>query len=87
MTLNELSTVAGLELTCELHPWGWAARFKECEVKDQPDDGVLAGMYGEGPTPEAALDDYAQQLHGKILVHKAMSDQRREFRIPDTLTA
>jgi hypothetical protein len=86
MTLQDLATGAELELSVKMVPWGWLAKFADCEVKNGPYDPILSGVYGRGATAEDALKDYASLLRGKLLVRNAMSGKRWEFRVPGTLT-
>jgi hypothetical protein len=86
MTLQELATGADLKLSVNMVPWGWLAKFADCEVKNGPYDPILSGAYGRGATAEEALEDYAALLRGKVLVRNAMSDKRWEFCVPETLT-
>jgi len=56
------------------------ARFKDCEVAD---DHVLRGVYGNGSTPERAMDAYAKAISGQKLVVGAYTAQRREIYAPE----
>jgi hypothetical protein len=44
--------------------------------------GILTGTYGDGDTPEEAVDDFARNIRGKRLVKNAYKDDRREFCAP-----
>lgn len=57
----------------------WYAHFRSCEVKQ---GNMLSGTYGEGPDPNAAIDDYAKILRGRLLVVNAYSPDRREIQCP-----
>ena len=60
------------------------ACFKHSETKRSTADGCLAGTYGNGATPDAAIKNYAEKLRGKLLVVNAMSDtERREIQCPN----
>lgn len=41
------------------------AKFEDCDLKG---DGVLIGMFGNGPTPEQAIKDYARKISLQTLV-------------------
>jgi hypothetical protein len=56
------------------------ARFKDCEVAD---DHVLRGVFGNGSTPERAMDAYAKEISGQKLVVAAYTPQRREIYAPE----
>lgn len=60
----------------------WIATIKHSETKE----GIgLTGAYGNGKTPEQAIEDYVQRIKGKIIVINATSDIRKEFKVPDSL--
>jgi hypothetical protein len=90
MTLKEFAERHDLVMEVGERPrWGWKddssrwhAAFKGAEVKC---DGVLIGEWGEGPTPEGAIADYASKLPGETLVIDAYTDRRREIRVPDLI--
>jgi hypothetical protein len=47
------------------------------------DGSLLVGTYGDGPTPEAAIADYALEIRGgRRLVYGAWTHDRREFETP-----
>lgn len=52
------------------------ASFISVEVKDGP---ILRGEYGNGATPEEAIQNYADAIRGKLLVQNAYGEGRREF--------
>jgi len=47
------------------------------------DGCVLRSEFGDGPTPELAVANYAALLRGKLLVHKAGYEDRREIQAPN----
>ena len=63
----------------EGHPRRWFAHFERAEQKG---DGVLIGVSGDGPTPEAAIADYGRRISERRLVIDAMRDTRREIEVP-----
>jgi hypothetical protein len=56
----------------------WTASMEYCETKEDAGSGILAGTYGDGVTPAAALNDYTDQIVGKVLVFNAASTERRQ---------
>jgi hypothetical protein len=90
MTLKEFAELHDLVMEVGERPrWSWKddssrwhAAFKRAEVKG---DGVLIGEWGEGPTLEKAIADYASKLPGKTLVIDACTDRRREILVPDLI--
>ena len=61
----------------------WIAHFPSCEVMDGK---ILSSIYGDGSTPIAAMNSYAQQIRGKRIVFNAMvRESRREFDVPEAL--
>ena len=75
-------------LTMEVHerdtpvgaPDRYYAYFKGVEAREG--HCVLAGVYGNGSTPEQAIADYAARLSMHRLVVDAMGDSRREIKAP-----
>lgn len=59
------------------------ARFEDTEVMER---GLLRGIYGEGPNPDAAIQDYASRLAGTRIAVQAYTDKRREFDVPNNLS-
>lgn len=60
----------------------WLAQIEHAELKE---GCTLSGNYGTGKNPEQAIEDYVQQIKGKLLVINAASDRRKEFKVPDSL--
>lgn len=63
-------------------PARYYARFKQCEIGDS---GVLIGEYGDGSTPEEAIDNYADAISLKHIVIGAYTQERREIDAPRLL--
>jgi len=92
MTLEELGIILGLDLQIEAYDSSnsengkikimWRVKFPKVETRDS---GCLRGVSGRGTTRTKALQDYADELKGQVLVHDAFGDNRREFQIPKTL--
>ena len=56
------------------------ACFVRTEVKD---GGLLRGEFGNGSTPEEAIDNYAKEIEIKTIVVNAYSDtERKEIEVP-----
>ena len=61
----------------------FCASFRGCEIKG---DGVLCSGHGNGKTPFEAINNYANEIVGKVLIFNASSKEfRREFKCPNTL--
>lgn len=61
----------------------YAVHFEYCETKDDSSSHALCGTYGDGPTPLAALNDYARRLSGRLLVfHAGSQGLQQEFGCP-----
>lgn len=58
----------------------YIARFKNTEIKR---GACLAGVYGEGDSPENAIKEYAQCIIGERLIINAMANDRREIVAPN----
>ena len=61
----------------------WSASIKRCEISD---DGFLIGRFGNGHNPDDAINDYIKKIRGKVIVINALSENRKEFHVPDTIT-
>lgn len=44
---------------------------------------TLCSMRGDGPTPDAAIRDYARRIQGALLVFGAFTPARREIQCPN----
>jgi hypothetical protein len=90
MTIEEFAEKNELEM--EIHerprpvgdPSRYYAHFRRAEVKD---GGMLVGSYGDGATPELAIENYAPQISLRRLVIDAYSEQRRELEVPRLVRA
>lgn len=60
-------------------PMRFYAHFRSAEIKD---GSMLAGVTGNGATPEDAIADYATKIEFELLVISAYSPSRREIRVP-----
>jgi hypothetical protein len=89
MTIREFAQVIDIPLrihgrevlTCEESGMNYLyVVFDLCDVLDE--DGMLHGSFGNGNTVEEAVQNYAGEISGKILVHKALHADRRKFKVP-----
>lgn len=55
------------------------AHFKNANVKD---GSTIVGVFGNGATPEEAIENYAPEISGKLLVINAGSPERKEVQVP-----
>lgn len=60
-------------------PGRFYAHFKCADTKDGP---FLVGEYGDGRTPEAAVEAYGRKITGKVLVIDSWTPKRREIVVP-----
>jgi len=63
----------------------WCAHFDHGEIKEHKSSGALISSHGNGPTPQQAINNYLDQIRGKVLVLNAMGTDRREYEVPDSL--
>jgi hypothetical protein len=85
MNITEFATVIGADLQATYNTTlgYWQASFRRAETKE---GAILTSAWGSGPTANVAIEDYARQLRGKLLVLNAWSEaDRKEFRVPLTL--
>lgn len=55
------------------------ARFDRVEVSE---GCILRGTYGNGATPEQAIENYGQAISLKTLIYNAMGKNRKEISVP-----
>ena len=80
-TFEEFADAHGLQMKVVERrlPVGDPCRFyARLDGVEEKQGNCLVGIYGNGPTPEEAIRDYAKQISMKLIVHNAMSDDRRE---------
>ena len=64
----------------------WSASFDRAEVKDTEHSSILMGSFGDGKTPSEAMNDYLEQIRGKVLVFNAGGGgNRQEYGVPENL--
>lgn len=62
-------------------------RYYACfEYTEAKGDGVLISLCGDGDTEREAMVNYAKQIAGTTLVIHAYTDERKEIKVPETLT-
>lgn len=87
MTIEEYADVLNVELVvrrCANQENRWMADFESCEIKDGV---ILSSSYGDGKSPDKAIDSYVEKIRGKRIVFHAMSTaKRREYEVPHNLT-
>lgn len=59
-------------------PSRFYAKFDQCDVQG---DGVLVAEYGNGATPEEAIEAYAQKISLKTLILNGLTNQERRFSV------
>lgn len=60
-------------------PNRYYAHFKDAEISE---GNFLRGAYGDGSTPEEAIDEYAKEISTKRLIVGAYSPHRSEYDVP-----
>ncbi len=89
---DEFAALHSLRMVvCERPRSHWAYResnryyasFDRVEIKE---GGMLRGSYGDGATPEEAIENYLGEIRGRRLVFAAYSDCRREIDVPNEFT-
>ena len=82
MTIEEFADKHDLTMTVRERPTAstvdnrFYASFDSVELKG---DGVLVSSFGNGATPEEAINNYATEIHLQVLVVDAMKPSRREI--------
>lgn len=76
---NELTMVVTERARPPDDPGRFYATFKDATFKD---GGRLVGTFGDGPTEEEAIQDYARAISLQRLVIRAASCARRELDVP-----
>ncbi len=85
MTLREFAAREGLTVIVTERtrnvgdPSRYFARFRNGEIAE---NGCLVGTFGNGATPEAAPQEYAESISMRRLVVDAFKDTRREITVP-----
>lgn len=71
MVINERSVTTN-------DPMRFYAKFENCSLKG---DGVLIGVFGNGSTPESAVDDYADKINLKTLILNGNSKDEKPIKV------
>jgi hypothetical protein len=81
---EEYADALNLEIEITRYPCQnnrYTAKFRGVETKDNPDDGILTGTYGNGTTPQQAMMEYVRAIRGKTIVVDA-KERRRSYLVP-----
>lgn len=86
MTIEEFAGRNGLVM--EVHerrlpvndPNRFYAKFKRSDIRQGK--WSLVGVFGNGPTPELAIADYARRIDLQTLVIDAMGKEEHEIEVP-----
>jgi hypothetical protein len=76
---NHLAMEINERKVSEGDPGRYYAQFLSTEVKE---GGCLLGVFGNGPTPEDAIKDYARRISLRTLVWHANQKDRIEIDVP-----
>ena len=80
-TISAFADIHNLTMVVTRHSeTRYTAHFDGAEVKE---GSVLGSMYGDADSPEAAMQNYALQISGKLLVVHAFRPDRDEIYVPD----
>ena len=85
MTLLECAEFINVDLVVTRFPrqkGRWCCQFECARVRE---GAVLVSTHGNGPTPDAAMQDYAQQIAGKQLEVRRGSDTASLYNVPEDL--
>ena len=56
------------------------------EFKDKEGGGVLSSSHGSAFSYDAALENFCEEISGKILIINVMGKEKTEYKLPDSLT-
>ena len=85
MKVTELCDAIDAQIEVLYHPnqnFRWSAKFKGGEIIQ---DGCLISSFGNGKTPQEAVENYAAKIRGKRICFGAFTANRREFVMPKEL--
>jgi len=84
MNIFEFADVIGKDLILrryENQSGRWTCQFERGEIKD----GIfLVGEYGNGQTPDEAIQDYVEKIRGTRIVFSGYGE-RHEYNVSNTL--
>ena len=89
MTLMELADFLDLDLIIRRYAnqkGRFTAQLEHVEVKDTKESIMLGSGYGNGISPEEAIEDYVENIKGKWFIVDAIKLTRKEYKVPDDLT-
>jgi hypothetical protein len=82
LTLNELADLIDVNISLLRYAGQagrWTCQFSGVEVMES---GCLTSAFGNGSTPQEAMEDFAKNIKGKRIAIGAFTPRRREFNIP-----
>lgn len=87
MTLTEFADVIGRNIIIKYYANQnrYAVSFEHSDTLRYKGDCIITGPFGNGVSVQEAMQDYVDDIKGKILVLDALTN-RREYNIPNTLT-
>ena len=88
MRITELATLLNVQIVM-LYPnynGEWCCHIKGALTKDDKNSACLVSASGTGATPKEAITDYINKIKGKLLIIDAYGEDRKEFKIPMSLT-
>jgi hypothetical protein len=80
MTIIEFADIIDRELVVRYYPnqkGRFCAQFDRSDTKKTKQSSVIGSCFGDGNTPIAALNEYARQLTGMVLVFDASYGEGR----------
>jgi hypothetical protein len=89
MNIEEYCDTLNIEIALTYYPnqnKRWCANFKSAGVKDSASSAMIRAEFVNGHTPEQAITAYVDKIKGRLLVIDAMSDTRREYKVPNSLS-
>jgi hypothetical protein len=87
MNINELIKTVNAKLIITKHPLHteyFTCEINEAEIEEKE---RLMSVWGQGSTPEKAIQDYCTKIAGRTLVVNAFTKNRKEFKVPNNLRA
>ena len=85
MNIEEYADILQKEIVIRRYPNQknrYTASFDGCEVRE---GGMLSGTYGNSDSPTNAINDYVAKIKGKTIVFNAMTNDRVDYGVPETL--
>jgi hypothetical protein len=89
MTIIEYADMIRTDLVIRKHHnqcQRWTASFEHAETKRGDVDIMLTSTCGEGDTANQAINNYIDEIKGKVIVLNSTSKtNRKEFGVPSTI--